>query len=126
MAETTPPIGLLRPRRTGLARARRGLTAGGGREAGRPASGTPHRASRTAWRTGGGPTRELAQRAEQGHPPGPRARRAIGTRLPACVRTTEYIHTSRLTQNLRQGLTPPQRLHAPMAIRQGVEHQLGT
>ena len=65
----------------------RGLTAGGGREAGRPASGTPHRASRTAWRTGGGPTRELAQRAEQGHPPGPRARRAIGTRLTACVRS---------------------------------------
>jgi hypothetical protein len=90
MAETTPPIGLLRPRRTGLARAlAAGLpdTAGGGREAGRPASGTPHRASRTAWRTGGGPTRELAQRAEQGHPPGPRARRAIGTRLTACVRS---------------------------------------
>jgi len=68
-------------------------SAAGGRgrkEGGRPRttrSGTPHRASRTAWRTGGGPTRELAQRAEQGHPPGPRARRAIGTRLTACVRS---------------------------------------
>jgi hypothetical protein len=66
-------------------RSRAGSEGGGGRRTTR--SGTSHRASRTAWRTGGGPTRELAQRAEQGHPPGPRARRAIGTRLTACVRS---------------------------------------
>ena len=86
------------------------------------AESSQHRHRRRGGRGGPMRDRELTRRAEKlGEAAPARSPDAMGRLARRAPVYTQYS-----LYRTQDSLTPPQGLHAPMAVRQGVEHQLGT